>query len=631
MNLELSTPPVEPASTTSRSEPPPAMVEPDTDNRLIGWLRGFARLQVPAQTLAFAAQRFAQVDDVHGNALADLAVTGRASVAAYDLSPPTAEAVLAKAAAEGFNPGPWAVEKALSRARRIREWLELSGPERAARPKPSWIAVSGEDDPPWRPVNAHVTRFPQHDLDLTVDGRALRIRYVQTGPLRGYKVVVLLHGHSSRLEEYEALVEQLHAIRRPNGLRKYTVVVLDLPGNGYSSFIEPADITSGSPNAVQFVARAVRSFIETLFARDGTSPDVACIGGGSLGGNLSLLFGEHRPSWLQAIAPWSPAAMWGWNAFSELAKGTLDGRAAEPETPDRRHDLMKRTFEGENGVNQSEQWYSASWAGKESALIESRLDRQEIYSPTFRRWHWRIAREQLDQLHGDTQLRTISCPVLILAGADDDHAFTHIYGRVRDAINGPLASVPGTGHLLTGVGHSIHNERPAFLAGAIDRFLDQHTTRTPMATDIKLINETDTILVEGNYLKLSGPYENALEIDGQGARQRNGGRSPGANRRALAHVGGDQLIINYAGEYLGGVTVNGGEGPILVQAIDQIRLVAPRVTLPQSSRLYIEYMKNTGIVGRPGVIREPATMDVLGELLALRKEVNDLKARLGVP
>ncbi len=618
MQLHQPTPPAEPVVPPHHKGPSAELIEPDSEWRLIASLRAVATMPPLAQ-LARAAAAFAQLQDMIGNACADLAVTGRAAVARYDAATPTVEQILAEAQAQHGGVGELAAARAAHRAAAVRRWLPLSRDERAQQPNLGWIAVSGEDDPPWRPVNAEVTRFPQRDLDVVVHGQPLRLRYAQTGPLAGSKVVVLLHGHSSRLEECEEVLDQLHAMREPNGVRTYTALALDLPGCGYSTQ-PPPDVAS-----VDFIWATVVAFVEGVFAAAGRPVEVACIGGGSLGGNLSLIFGEQQPPWLLTIAPWSPAAMWGFNlVVHSVGLVAASVRAQEVETSARRAEYFHRVFEDDAGGNQSEQWYSAKWPGRANALAASQRDRREVYSERFRRWHWAIAAAQLPQRHDEAALKSIGCPVLILAGADDDHTFTHIAGRVKDAAEGPLRDKPGAAYLLTDVGHSIHNERPAFLAEVIHQFLTTYARRNSVTTDIKL--QLDTVVIDATYLEVAGPGGTALELDGIAARQRDGGAAAGERRRALCHATGDQLVVNYEGDYLGGVTINGG--------VDGVALVGT-VRVPVGSKLTVARTVRTAVESsmgrtRPMFMHEDVELDVFDELRALRAEVAALKAKVGL-
>src|SRR5687768_13232792 len=80
---------------------------------------------------------------------------------------------------------------------------------------------------PRRPVLARTTPFSQHDVDV----HGMRMRYIDVGPTGdGGDVstlpLLMLHGHTSRIEEYDDIV--------PHLARTHRVLVPDLPGCGYS-------------------------------------------------------------------------------------------------------------------------------------------------------------------------------------------------------------------------------------------------------------------------------------------------------------------------------------------------------------------------------------------------------------
>ncbi|MCZ7678789.1 MAG: hypothetical protein M5U28_08470 [Sandaracinaceae bacterium] len=108
-------------------------------------------------------------------------------------------------------------------------------------------------------------------------------------------------------------------------------------------------------------------------------------------------------------------------------------------------------------------------------------DRRELYGAEYRRWHWRLAYEQLLFSHvtpidGVAPWQRIRGPVLLLAGARDNFRWTHIYERTRDlAWRLATRGVHGACLLLRNTGHSIHDERPRLLAGAIDRFIERYS------------------------------------------------------------------------------------------------------------------------------------------------------------
>src|SRR5262245_1585391 len=83
---------------------------------------------------------------------------------------------------------------------------------------------SPPQDPGWtRPQRVPATPYDQHDLRVG----SLRLRYIDVGPTEAEgSVLVLIPGHTSRIEEYDGLVPVL--------ARRHRVLVLDFPGSGYS-------------------------------------------------------------------------------------------------------------------------------------------------------------------------------------------------------------------------------------------------------------------------------------------------------------------------------------------------------------------------------------------------------------
>jgi hypothetical protein len=52
----------------------------------------------------------------------------------------------------------------------------------AIRKNLGWITVSGEDDPPHRPVNVPAANYPQFNLDVQSHGQKITIRYMVASP-----------------------------------------------------------------------------------------------------------------------------------------------------------------------------------------------------------------------------------------------------------------------------------------------------------------------------------------------------------------------------------------------------------------------------------------------------------------
>src|SRR5439155_13886588 len=138
-----------------------------------------------------------------------------------------------------------------------------------------WIAVSGEDDLPHRPVNVPRTPFPQHNLYFTVPGDlgevpiqtrfaiataadppappALPASTRSVPPVLAEptlpehdRIILFINGSDSRLEEASDLIPKL--VRLPNGRPSgFTVITMDLPGSGYASLIDHTEVGPWDP------------------------------------------------------------------------------------------------------------------------------------------------------------------------------------------------------------------------------------------------------------------------------------------------------------------------------------------------------------------------------------------------
>lgn len=494
----------------------------------------FGGLEPIDARLATAAAHYAIGEPQAGDAIADLCVTGRESFRRLGarnvgdtidwarVEHAAAHAALlpetkARRAIEGRaalgTPSLVELRRAIDRAKQVSAYLARPERERAAlRQHLGWIAVSGEDDTPLRPVNVSVTDHPQHDTMLRVWGLEVPIRYVLAGtPTATSKNVLLLHGHSSRLEEVEALTAALVK-------QGYVVLSLDLPTNGCSGQLDHKHVLyaeepqralplpyakeprrtdrHSSLYTLRFLLETIHQFVQHVFAQHDLPARIDLVGGGSLGGNLGLLLSASAPwgrpdrhawvdprlTWMKRIASWSPACLWDQPGF---AAGEPYKRSWEREDEDRRRDHINRWMNVDHVVvaviRQAEQWYRRGWEGKRRALAEGWLARHECYSPRFRRWHWIVAHEQVKFSHQDkvfaangqeTQVRgyeLIGGEMLVMAGQGDNFTHTNIADRVRDL--GP--KMPARGHALLWeeTGHSIHDERPRELASVLDRFV----------------------------------------------------------------------------------------------------------------------------------------------------------------
>src|SRR3954470_21652368 len=201
--------PCVPTASTGLIDPPAWAADPVNEMRLIPALRNAARTRDPYIILGRAAAAFVRVqtptpgvnpaaDLQIGNALADLAVTGRRSYCLMATPPHTpADAARLIGAGDHVDLGtaPFtqaqlhakllgvlgqlmtaptaqatraidtALDRAFASAWALRGPLAVRGPARRAL---GWLAVSAEDDMPHRPTNVPAPGFEQHEISVNV-------------------------------------------------------------------------------------------------------------------------------------------------------------------------------------------------------------------------------------------------------------------------------------------------------------------------------------------------------------------------------------------------------------------------------------------------------------------------------
>ena len=234
-----------------------------------------------------------------------------------------------------------------------------------------WIAVSGFDDTPHRPVNVPTAPYPQYDISFTVPvpnknppvngmlGVTTRYMVASAGAFVGpanpetssfrdpdaatlqapattfspspaprsipsdipsiparNKIIVYLHGGGSRAEEAVDMANWFILEGRAVG-QDYTVISFDLPNSGYGGSFELTDVVGSYDHSqlfiLQFEQQYIINFIEELDGRIGNVKDrIVAVIGGSLGGNTSLLMTDWYDAshpYLQTIVSWSVTAM----------------------------------------------------------------------------------------------------------------------------------------------------------------------------------------------------------------------------------------------------------------------------------------------------------------------------------
>ena len=528
-----------------------------------------------------------QEDEELGNALADLAVTGRRAYCLLahppltplhelqvagagshiDLgtSPYTASELVAKvggllapllSASASPTQSDSAVNAALDRAF-TTAWA-IRGPvaERTAtRPALGWVAVSGEDDMPHRPTNVPAPPFEQYEIPVTVPATGshpeltLQTRFLIASPavpaaarsphtLRelppdpephvpdGNNVILFLHGHVSGAEEALTVIPLIHLAGLAHGA-KFSIVSVDLPNCGYSESFDHEKVATSSATqwpsgpidrepirtpVLDFIEDFVIAFVDALDQITPIKDRFSGVIGGSLGGNLGLRLGRRSPmpGWLdKGIVSWNAASVWD-PMVNDHIKSQAPGRCMNSweasESDDSRRNYFHEVYDTVVipvvlPVTQPQLWYRPGWQPcKRLHITGSRLARREVYSTNLRKWHWRVAGEQLIYSHVDRvdrwdntspwryELNVVKH--LLIGSALDNFTGSNIFDATRTLAD-RMTTTPGTGLFLLNTGHSVHFERPRFLAGEIVGFLPWDATPEQEPTEVLSLEITD--------------------------------------------------------------------------------------------------------------------------------------------
>jgi pimeloyl-ACP methyl ester carboxylesterase len=250
---------------------------------------------------------------------------------------------------------------------------------------------------------------------------------------------------------------------------------------------------------------------------------IAAVIGGSLGGNLRLRLGRRKvmPDWLnRAIVSWSPASVWtAMVKHDPRREGSRDTLVEfqKPEVDGSRRDYFFRVYEETRSFGfitltkpQPTYWYGKSFPDADLHIRLSRIARREIYNPLFRQWHWRGACEQLIFSHVENEeYGDHSTPVrytlnfvraLLAAGEEDNYPFTGIYDATQ-FVGARMDKTPGRLLLVRHTGHSIHIERPGFLASEIMKFLNAKSI------------EIRCITREGGHIRSVGVFDHTDQVE----------------------------------------------------------------------------------------------------------------------
>lgn len=289
-------------------------------------------------------------------------------------------------------------------------------------------ACSLPDDPGHtRPRSVRATPFEQRDVVLA----GLRTRYVDVAarePAPDALPLLLIPGHTSRIEEYDALVPVLSA--------RHRVLVLDFPGSGWAE----------KPDRAYSLALYEDVALALL---DALGIERAIPAGGSLGGNLALRLGHRVPARFPRIVAWAPGSAW-------EAQPRLAGVMRALGGPALFHPVVRV---------QSRFWYGAHWPGRDAALAETFAYYDEVLCRGFVRMYWDMALDQVARSLFPIAPE-IAQPTWLGWGDQDDGA------GMGEGVARLHALLPRNElHVFPGARHSLAAEVPELLARAIDDFL----------------------------------------------------------------------------------------------------------------------------------------------------------------
>jgi pimeloyl-ACP methyl ester carboxylesterase len=278
--------------------------------------------------------------------------------------------------------------------------------------------------PRTRPEKAHRTSVPE--TDLVVD--SLRLRLIDTGPHEGATPLLLIPGHTSRIEEYDTILPRLARDRR--------VIVFDFPGSGYSE--KPV-----RRYTLEFYEDVAIGVLDALGIRR------ADLAGGSQGGHLTLRLGARFPDRFERLVPWSPGGAW--TAHPTFARAI---------------DLVASYGFFVPVVHvQSTYWHRPDWPGREAALAETFRYYDEVMCPGFVAMYWGMAQDQVAHSLFDVAAR-VPHETLLLAGDRDTTP------GMAEGVRKIQALMPRCElRVYEGAGHAIASEMPERLAEDVARFL----------------------------------------------------------------------------------------------------------------------------------------------------------------
>jgi pimeloyl-ACP methyl ester carboxylesterase len=558
--------------------PPPEYLDnprspEESDGRVNGFIRAHAQLRDARKILDGAVKAYLGIpttinfvlgkitvpgDPKSAPVLAQLAVTGRAAFESFAQWHPQDSDLIQYV--HQVNPGqnfdPRALQNAASHVLDVAYatvWAIRANDAnwREYRRQLGWIAVSGEDDLPHRPVNVFTAPYPQYDVSFMIPGVSgpinVTTRYMvasaatslslPTGthvavpatprgvPSDGRpniapqnKIFIYIHGGGSRLEEAVSLADKLIQAGTRRGI-PYTVISFDMPNSGLSTPFDHTLVANAGPGGglgsyhppqgdphkpipnppltygypvLDTEEQYVLNFIDAIDQQIGNVKGrIEGVGGGSLGGNISLRLARraNQYPYFRNIVSWSVTCMQGAQDPNIVGHiGGLIGSYNENEQNNSRHNFFDNLYNHALVPvalpPQPQLWYRDGWEPCKSSHIQrSKFDRYEYYTPQFRRWTQRLNYEMTifsfqegdlyapNKAEGPPRYLTVNSHLLLAAGEKDEHDPLYtLYGSTV-AVAKKMANTAGTTLFLKNTGHSIHDERPGFFAEQIVEFL----------------------------------------------------------------------------------------------------------------------------------------------------------------
>ena len=233
-----------------------------------------------------------------------------------------------------------------------------------------------------------------------------RINVARTGP-KDAPLMVFLHGAGLDLTWWGA---QFDAFGRDR-----EVVAFDLPGHGLSDDLHQAP-------TFDVMAHALEGVLDSLGGR------TAHLVGLSIGGMIAQTFALRRPDLVRSLCLVAT-----WCSFPEEVRTVLRERARVA-----RDDGMARISELSN-----QRWFTADFRARRPDILTRTTRSLLQQSQEFHAKIW----EMVSGLELEAQLRSISCPTLVVAGQLDINAPQSAAERITRAIpNARMVTLQGVGH-----------------------------------------------------------------------------------------------------------------------------------------------------------------------------------------